>query len=377
MRIVLDCRSVFPGMGGIGRSTACLARELPAALGPEHELVLLLGARRPAEPLAHGPNVRALPSEAAMIDPAFEQLRLPALLRELEADVYHGTCFAVPLAASAVARVATVHDVVFRRRPELVAGSLGEYLARWTEVSCLIADAVVTVSEFSRGEIAALYGRPAGAIDVVPCAVEPRFFALPRRPATAPFLLYVGALEAKKNVEPLLDGFAALLTRRPDLPHRLVLAGGQGGQPFDLARALAGRPEVAPRVDALGHVPEARLLELYASAAAFCYLSEYEGFGLPPLEAMAAGLPTLVSDRTSLPEVTAGGALVVDPADPAAVADALEQLLCDEALRAELATRGRAAAGRFRWSESARALATVYRAAHARARGRCTPGAAA
>lgn len=131
MRIVLDCRSVFPGMGGIGRSTACLARELPAALGPEHELVLLLGARRPAEPLAHGPNVCALPSEAAMIDPAFEQLRLPALLRELEADVYHGTCFAVPLAASAVARVATVHDVVFRRRPELVAGSLGEYLARW------------------------------------------------------------------------------------------------------------------------------------------------------------------------------------------------------------------------------------------------------
>ncbi|MGE3376468.1 MAG: glycosyltransferase family 4 protein [Vicinamibacteria bacterium] len=361
MRIVLDCRSVFPGMGGIGRATACLARELPRAL-PEAELVCLLGARRPPEPLCTAPNALEVTADAAMIDPLFEQRRLPALLEDLGADLYHGTCFAIPLATS-VRRVATVHDVVFRRRPDLVEPSLCAYLDTWTEASCRHADAVVTVSEFSRGELVALYPCPAERVHVVPNAVDERFHGVSRRAQRGrPYLLYVGALEEKKNVRQLLAGFAALLRREPRLAHDLVLVGGAGGAPFDVGRALLGEPSLRGRVHVLGHVPDAALLDLYARAELFCYLSEYEGYGLPPLEAMAAGVPCVVADRSSLPEVTAGAALLTDPHDPDAVSWAMTQALHDAGLRERLVARGRAVARRTSWAASASRLADVYRA---------------
>lgn len=373
MRVVLDCRSVFEGMGGIGRATAGLARALPDALGPFDELVLLTGARPPEASLAPEGRAQEVPVDAAMLDPAFEQVRLPGLLAELEADVYHGPCFAVPLAAE-VARVATVHDVVFRRHPELVAPELRAYLDRWTGVSCAVAERVLTVSECARAEIAALTGRPAARIDVVPNGVDPAFFALgDRRPARAssgddparpPYLLYVGALERKKRIDALLAAFAAMVARAPDLPHELVLAGGAGGQPFDLEAALATlEPAARARVRAPGRVGEADLHALYAGADAFCYLSEYEGFGLPPLEAMAAGVPAVVADRSSLPEVTGGAALLVDPDDPPAAAEVVAALLRDPARRADLARRGRARAGAFRWPDVAPRVLAVYRAA--------------
>lgn len=356
MRIVFDCRSVFPGMGGIGRYAQCLARELASLVSPDDELLLLTGARRPSEPIA--PRVREVPVDAALIDPEFEQIALPGILEELEADLYHNPCFSVPIAASRVKRVATVHDVVFRRRPELVPEGLRAYLDRWTEVSCEVADAIVTVSDFSKGEIAALYDR--SDTHVVPNAVEPRFFKVRRRPEGT-YVLYVGALEEKKNVPALLQGFAELIRTRPDLRHELRLAGGLAAGPYAVEEVIAQHPELEGRVAVLGHVPEDALLELYAGADAFAYLSEYEGFGLPPLEAMAAGVPTVVADRASLPEVTENAALVVDPASPRAVAGALERLLTDDALRRDLEKRGPAAARRFDWKASARALLDLYR----------------
>jgi FkbM family methyltransferase len=360
MRIIFDCRSVFAGMGGIGRTAAALARELPRAL-PGDEVLLLTGARRPASPLSTAPNAHELPTNAAMLDAAFEQVELPELLEELGADIYHGMTFAVPIAQTRAKRVATIHDVVFRRRPELVEEGLRGYLDRWTEVSCDLADAVVTVSEFSRREIQALYPL-SSRVEVIPNAVDDAFFEPPPMHVSGePYVLYVGAIEAKKNIAPLLRGFAALLRLAPELPHALVLAGGGGGAPFDLARALADEPALAGRVHAPGVVGESELRSLYAQAAALCYLSEYEGFGLPPLEALAAGTPCIVSDRASLPEVTGGAAIVVDPHDADAVARALLEVIRDPCLRALLGKTGRIAARRYAWSKSATRLAALYR----------------
>jgi glycosyltransferase involved in cell wall biosynthesis len=360
MRVVFDCRSVFPGMGGIGRSAAALARELPRA-APRDEFLLLTGARAPATPLASAPNAREVPVEAAMIDPLFEQVRLPALLEELEADLYHNPCFTVPIARGRARRVATVHDVVFRRHPELVESGLRAYLDRWTDVACDLADAVVTVSEVSRREIEVLYGRPASRIDVVPNAVSDEFFAVERRRLPGPpMILYVGALEAKKNVEALVRAYAALVRTSPALPHHLVLAGAPGPAPIDLAPIVASEPAITGRVHVLGHVPDDHLRALYGGADLFCYLSEYEGFGLPPLEAMAAGVPTIVANRSSLPEVAAGEALLVEPHDPDAVAHAMRRVLSDRLLADDLAERGRARARSFSWQASARQLAAIY-----------------
>lgn len=205
MRVVLDCRSVYPGMGGIGRCAAALARELPLA-APEDEFVLLAGSRAPDRPLASAPNAKEVRVDAAMLDPLFEQVRLPGLLEEVEADIYHGTCFSVPISCGRAKRVATVHDVVFRRRPELVPDGLRSYLDRWTGVSCELADEVLTVSEFSKSEIRAVYGAEAS---VISNGIDERFFTIERRPPDGPpFVLYVGALEPKKNVARLIDAFA-------------------------------------------------------------------------------------------------------------------------------------------------------------------------
>ncbi|MBI3725144.1 glycosyltransferase family 4 protein [bacterium] len=360
MRIVFDCRSVFEGMGGIGRAAACLAPELAKAL-PKDELVLLFGTRRPSRPLVQAGNARELQVEAAMIDPEFEQIRLPGLLEEHQADLYHGTCFAVPIAASRTRRIATVHDVVFRSHPELVEDRLRAYLDRWTEVSCDLADSVVTVSEFSRREIAAHYGRPPNEIVVVPNAVSEEFFRIARRPlAGPPYVLYVGALEAKKNIVPLLRGFASFLRQTPELPHLLALVGGLAGE-LDLDAVFTAEPGLRERVRLLGHVPDDQLAHLYGGASAFVYLSQHEGYGLPPLEAMAVGVPTLVANLTSLPEVTQGAAILVDPHDRDAVGREIARLVQDEALRAELVERGRKAARRFSWADSARKLAQVYK----------------
>lgn len=364
MRVALDCRSVFDGAGGIGRSTAELARELPRHLGADDSLVLLLGARRPSGALAQDPRVQVAATDASMIDPVFEQVHLPALLRQLEVDLVHMTCFTTPIAAHRLARVSTVHDVVFRRHPDLVDPALRDYLDHWTGVSCRLADAVVTVSRFSRDEIAACYGR-SEEVAVVPNGVSPQFVQLrrQRRDDAPPFLLYVGSLEPKKGISSLLRAFRRLLELAPELPHLLVLAGGGGGQAFDLEQALTEAGPARERVQVLGHVPEAHLDALYAQADAFLYLSRYEGFGLPPLEAMAAGVPTLVSDRSSLPEVVGDGALVVDPARPRAIARTLLELLRDPARQAELIRLGKQRAREFTWQDATRRLVEVYRLA--------------
>lgn len=363
MRVVLDCRSVFQGMGGIGRATAALARELPQALGPADTLVLLQGVRRPSVPIAEGPRVEVANVEAGMIDPIFEQLHLPALLRQLRADLVHTTCFTTPIAASQFARVATVHDVVFRRRPELVEPGLREYLDHWTGVSARQADAIVTVSDFSAQEIAACYPAATGRVETIWNGVGPEFFRIPRQaPQGPPFLLYVGSLEQKKNVPSLLRAFRRLMELDPTLPHLLLLV-GTAAKGFDLERALTEAGAHRERVRILGHVEEAQLHWLYSQAEVFVYLSEYEGFGLPPLEAMAAAVPTLVSDRTSLPEVVGSAARVVNPSSPDAVARALLRLIQDPSLRSALASQGRERACGFSWETAARRLVGVYRQA--------------
>ena len=363
MRILLDCRSVTSAIGGIGRVSANLARFLPAQLEDGEELELLVSPRASEERLA--PRVEEVEVDAGMIDPAFEQVRLPGLLLERGIDVYHGTCFATPIVAGRTARVATVHDVVFRRHPELVEPGLRDYLDRWTRVSCELAEAVVTVSEFSRREIAACYGRNPDAIDVVPNAVDERFSQVPRcSPPGRPYVLYVGAWEAKKNVSALLRGFDALVGREPSLPHVLVLVGGVGGAAFDIDAAVRAVPAVAPRVHLLGRVPDQALLELLGSADLFVYPSEYEGFGLPPLEAMAAGVPTIVSNKASLPEVVGAGAVVVDPHDIAQFAAAMGRLLTQPGARDPIVRRGRKRAAAFSWEAAAKQLAGVYRRVH-------------
>jgi glycosyltransferase involved in cell wall biosynthesis len=205
------------------------------------------------------------------------------------------------------------------------------------------------------------------------CGVDPRFHPLPaealsafrrRKGLPARFILFLGTIEPRKNVALLIDAFAQLIATDPAVGSdlHLVVAGAKGWYADDVfARAEASG--IADRVHFPGYVPEEEKALWYGAASCFCYPSLYEGFGLPPLEAMACGVPVVTSNVSSLPEVVGDGGLTVPPDDSAALSAALRRVMADAALREELCQRGQARAAQFTWTQAARQTVDVYRRA--------------
>jgi glycosyltransferase involved in cell wall biosynthesis len=227
---------------------------------------------------------------------------------------------------------------------------------------------VIAVSETTRAELLARYRLPPARVAVVPEAAASHF-APPaaavlgavreRYGLTHPYVLFVGFLEPKKNLGTLLEAIARLRRRGAWGTTELVIAGapGWGAAPAPRVQALG----LERTVRFLGPVPDADLPALYAGALAFAFPSLWEGFGLPVLEAMAAGAPVVASNRGALPEITAGAALLAEP-EPEAFADALGQLVGDAAVRERLRAAGLARAADFSWERTARETLAIYRA---------------
>ena len=266
--------------------------------------------------------------------------------------------------------IAMIYDLIPFRIPDLLLkdcytkASLADY-CRQHEYLAHHADKVVTISEYSRREIEKEFGIEECEIPVVPCGVNARRFAshaegdatesevkakygLPDR-----FVLYLGTTATYKNVENLIRGYA----RMSDVIRRnvgLVVTNGN-----DRLERVAREEGVASHVKFLGYVKETDKPALYRLARAYGFLSRIEGFGLTPLEAMAAGVPTLVSSCATLPEVVGDGALIVGPDDISGIASSLERLLEDKDLCAELVARGRERAAKFTWDNAVLKMAKV------------------
>jgi len=352
MRIGLDCRSIYKGMGGIGRYAWCLLSEL-AALDRENEYVCYFTHLEPHAPIELPERFRIRKFKAGMIDERFDQLILPALLEEDRLDVYHNSTFSVPAIRTSAKTVATIHDVVFRRHPDLVEPGLRAYLDRATRRACRTADRIVTVSEFSKKELCELYPVSSERVQVIHNGVSTPPLVQSRMSQGKSNVLYVGSIEPKKNIELLLKAFSLLR----EGPLRLVLAGSRGCYPLEQRIKEFG---LGDSVVALGYVSESELESLYANALVFVYPSHYEGFGLPPLEAMARGVPTVVSNSSSLPEVVGEGAVLVDPKDAEGLAKILVRLAKDEHERRTWSERGKVRAATMTWKTCARTHLDLY-----------------
>jgi alpha-1,3-rhamnosyl/mannosyltransferase len=225
------------------------------------------------------------------------------------------------------------------------------------------AGALAAISQATADDLIARFPRAAGKTEVTPLAADPGFAAggardaevLARHGIDFPYILGVGTLEPRKNLPRLVEAFTGL-DDAVRAGHRLVLVGPLGWDTGDTTSAIAAHPE---RVVAVGAVPDADLPALYRRATAFAYPSLYEGFGLPVLEAMIAGVPVLTSDTSSMPEVGGDAALYVAPRDVAAIRAGLARILGDGALRARLGDAGPRRAAEFSWTRYGAEMRTL------------------
>ena len=309
--------------------------------------------------------VRRLPFSRRRADQLWFRARvgLPVQLWSGGADVVYSPDFTAPPAGRAP-RLATIHDLAYLRCPEHVPPALRRYLSAVVPRQVAGLARVITVSETTRVDLIERLGVPEGRITVVPNGVEDRFFAArppdaamrARLGLPARYLLIVGTVEPRKNHANLFRA----MTMLPQLDLPLVVAGRRGWGAEPIVADAAGL-RAAGRVIELEYVPDRDLPALYAGAEATIYPSWYEGFGLPVLESLAAGVPTVIGSAPALVEVADGAAMVADPGDPEAIADAiLRALSTGQAGDAARAAR-RAAARRYRWDDAGRTLAATLR----------------
>jgi glycosyltransferase involved in cell wall biosynthesis len=305
-------------IGGVER----LAREMTARLpklNPER-----YGVIQPPHALAHRAGH------------AWEQAALPLLARD--AQLIYSPANLAPLASRR--NVVVIHDVAALRHPEWYRPAYATYQRALLPPIAKRARLIITVSEFSKGELVEVLKADPERIAVVPNGVDERFRPEARAESPRPYVLVVGTRIARKNMAALDQTAERLAALGIDLVH---VGSGRGYM----------RAETGAALHELGYVPDEDMPRLYASAVALAMPSLYEGFGLPCLEAMACGTPVVASNRTALPETTGGAAILVDPDDHAAFADALEKIATDETHRGELSARAVQQARPFTWERTA------------------------
>ena len=294
----------------------------------------------------------------------WEQSVLPLELRRHQAQLLHAPAFVGPL-LSTCPQVVTVHDLSFIRHPELFPRGRRFYLHWMTRLTCQRAKAVIAVSHFTAQEVTRLLSVPAEQVHTIYHGVESRFRPLPeervarfRKQKDLPdrFILHLGTLEPRKNLVTLMRAFAQL--NEPET--HLILAGGKGWF-YEEIFAEVERLGLQKRVHFPGYIPAEELALWYNAAWIFAYVSLYEGFGLPILEALACGRPVLAGNSSSLPEAAGAGALLVSPTDEAEIAAGLQRLSHEIPLREQLRHAGQEHAASFSWSRTGEKTAALYR----------------
>jgi glycosyltransferase involved in cell wall biosynthesis len=273
-----------------------------------------------------------------------EQTHLPRQARRLGLDVLLNAGFTAPVFAPCP-NVTVFHDLQHKRHPEHFRWFDLPFWNAFLYASVRRSRLVIAVSEETKRDLMGYYGLQPERVRVIPHGVHEDFFNLERRPES--FVLYVSTLHPHKNHERLLRAFAGF--RASHRNFRLVLAGMRGFH-ADAVRAEIGRLDLEGDVDITGWIPRPELLDLYRRAAAFIYPSTFEGFGMPVLEAMAAGVPLACSDIEPLAGITAGTAVLFPPDDEDAIAAALDRITRDTSLVAAARDRAR----QFSWDECAR-----------------------
>ena len=331
--------------GGVSRYIRYLLTQLAKQPG-EHNYTVFVNGQDVIEQLAQHPQITYIPAPWPQSRPAvrvaWEQLTLPALIRQKHIDVLHSPVNVLPERMPRnCSTVVTLHDLAFLRFPTVLTRAKRIYHRTFTIRSLRRATMIVTVSDSTQHDAHELAGIPFGHMRTVYTCIDERFSNVSiqekirqfkeQHELTEGFILYLGTLEPRKNIDTLIDAYARL-RQMHGVREKLVLAGGKGWlykAIFEKVKQLGLEAEVVFP----GFVTDSEQVLWYQAASAFAYPSLYEGFGIPVAEALACGTPVVTSNISSLPEAGANLALCVDPYDISALTDALYQALTDDILR--------------------------------------------
>ncbi len=299
----------------------------------------------------------------------WEQTLLPRHISKYKLNIFHSPHYTVPLKCR-VPVVTTFHDMTFFSHPEVHEKSKVIFFQRMIPIAAQRADAIIAVSESTKKDVVNFLNLPKDKVDVIYEGVDVNFYRpiskdqkvdliRERYGLEKDFLLFVGTLEPRKNIEGVIKAFLQV-TKKTKKQYNLVV-GGTKGWHYKSIFELVQKMNLHREVIFTGYVPEEDLPYLFNAASVFVYPSFYEGFGIPPLEAMACGTPLVTSNISSLPEVVADAGLLVDPFSTDEIADAIIRVLTDQNLCSELARKGRKRAQLFSWEKAAKETLAVYR----------------
>ena len=364
MRVAIDVRKLHDF--GIGTYIRNLLRHL-SRIDHDTEYVLLSLPRDIDTPATLGANFRAV----AQSSPNYsirEQVYVPWALWREKPDVFHAPHYVLPPAVSCRS-VVTIHDCIHLRFPQYLPSRAAYLYARasmWAAAHR--STRILTVSEASKRDILHYFDVPPDKIDVVYNALDERLSTAPDDDAIARvrqryqldhgFILYAGNIKPHKNLVRLIEAFDGL--RRDGFDDLTLLIIGDEISKWPALRHAVHAHKLHKHVRFLGFLSDDTLAALYRMAAVFVFPSLYEGFGLPPLEAMASGTPVVTSNVSSLPEVAGDAAVLVDPTDTIDIKEGIKRILTDPGLRERLQARGLARAREFSWEHSVRRTRQIY-----------------
>lgn len=378
VRIALDARRLYGKRRGVGQYIFRLVQHLPE-LTDEFAFLLFADQRLPIEVVPQGCQQvlvgKPFSTESQSISGLWSKgysifwmnSLVPKTLRKENVSLFHGTNFAIPILKDGPF-VVTIHDMIYARLLNGYENIYRNYHRLLLPRAAMNAAKVITVSENGRRDIIELLKVPPEKVVTIHNGVDEEFrvvddadylnevrqtLKLPRR-----YVLYVGAIERRKNLGVLVQAAAEIL--KEGIVDGLVLA-GEEGYGANLTWEKIAETKIREKVLHIGYVPQEMMCGLYNLAEVFVMVSPYEGFGIPVLEAMACGTPVITSNCSSLPEVAGDAALLVSPSEPEELTVALRRLLTDKNLRAELRAKGLKRVKQFSWRKSAEKHLEVYR----------------
>jgi len=366
MKIVMDLRSIRNLESGDGQFSSQIINQC-ASLDNSNEYILLVRPENKELFKIDGPNF-ALRVENINPYSFKERFVLGKIIKNINPDIYHTFTFSAPLAVDCKV-ILSIYDITHLVFPHLFSLRLNLYYKFIVSKCVKRANAILTISQHSKSDIANRFQVEPGKIKSIYCGVNSLYKPIDKEKArkyikdkfsvSGKFILYVGQVKKHKNIRTTLYSFQKI--RQNGYSDIKLVICGRGCNKVDWLLKLIGALGLKERVKLIDTPSNIDLLHFYNSAELFIYLSLYEGFGLPPLEAMACGMPVVSSNVSSLPEVLGDAALLTDPLDINAISDAIMKVLLEQCLKENLIKNGIARASSFRWEGSARSLLELYR----------------